>query len=445
MDLLNIVKEAGVIGAGGAGFPTYAKFTSKAEYILLNGAECEPLLRVDQQLMAQFPDQIIKGLAEAGRHIEARKAMIGIKGKHKEVIALLKERIAALGLADFMEVMELRDIYPAGDEQVLVHELTQRIVPEVSIPLKVGCVVINSETALNVYNALNGSPVTETYITIAGDIPQPRTFKVPVGTAIREVIIQCGVKNPDDYAVIDGGPMMGSVLTSLDGHVTKKSKGYVLLKKDHFLIRKKTVSLDRARVIGKTACEQCRMCTDLCPRYLLGHNMQPHKVMRALSYNLEDIKEQQIAQLCCECNACELFSCPANLHPRSVNSLFKQKLAEQGIKYQPVKVDFQTRSARDYRLIPSKRLIAKIGLTAFDRPAPLTPAEFRPEYIRIALRQHIGAPAVPVVALGEEVKAGQLIGRIPENSLGANLHASLNGRVEEINDNSILIKVGSYV
>ncbi|AFQ46193.1 4Fe-4S dicluster domain-containing protein [Desulfosporosinus meridiei] len=443
MDLLNIVKEAGVIGAGGAGFPTHAKLTSKAEYILLNGAECEPLLRVDQQLMEMFPDQIIKGMEAAGKYVEARKAIIGIKGKHKKVIVLMRERIAALGLSNYMEVMELRDIYPAGDEQVLVHELTQRIVPEVSIPLKVGCVVINSETALNIWNALEGKPVTETYITVAGDIPQRLTLKVPVGTAIRDVIAQCGVKNLDDYAVIDGGPMMGSVMNNIDGYVTKKSKGYVLLKKDHFLIRKKTVSLERARVIGKTACEQCRMCTDLCPRYLLGHNMQPHKVMRALSYNLEDVKEQQIAQLCCECNACELYSCPVNLHPRSVNSLYKQKLAEQGIKYQPVQMDFQARSSREYRLIPSKRLIIKIGLTAFDKPAPLTQVEFRPKTIRIALRQHIGAAAIPTVAVGEKVKAGQLIGKIPDGSLGATVHASCNGTVKEIKDNSILIKVGS--
>ena len=445
MDLLNIIKDAGVIGAGGAGFPTHAKLTYKAEYLLLNGAECEPLLRVDQQLMAEFPDEIIRGMEAAGRYIEARKAIIGIKGKHKEVIVLLRERIAALGLAGYMEVMELRDIYPAGDEQVLVYELTQRIVPEASIPLKVGCVVINAETALNIWNAIAGNPVTETYITIAGDIPQRMTVKVPVGVSIREVIEQCGVKNIDDYAVIDGGPMMGSVLNNVDGYVTKKSKGFVLLKKNHFLIGKKSVSVDRARVIGKTACEQCRMCTDLCPRYLLGHNMQPHKVMRALSYNLEDIKEQQIAQLCCECNACELFSCPANLHPKSVNILYKQKLAEQGMRYQPIQMDFQARSARDYRLIPSKRLIVKIGLTAFDKPAPMTQVEFRPEYIRIALRQHIGAPAIPVVALGETVKAGQLIGRIPDNNLGAAVHSSLDGTVIEIKDNSIVIKVGSYV
>lgn len=442
MDLLNKIKEAGIIGAGGAGFPTHAKLTSKAEYILLNGAECEPLLRVDQQLMAIYPDEIIRGLEAAGRYIEARKAIIGIKGKHKEVVVLLRERIVALGLADYMEIMELRDIYPAGDEQVLVYELINRIVPEASIPLKVGCVVINSETALNIYKAIAGNPVTETYITIAGDIPRRMTVKVPVGVAIRDVIAQCGVENVDDYAVIDGGPMMGKVMNKVDGYVTKKSKGYVLLKKDHFLIRKKSVSIPQAKVISKTACEQCRMCTDLCPRYLLGHNIQPHKIMRALSYNLDDVKELQIAQLCCECNACELFSCPANLHPKSVNILYKQKLAEQGIRYQPTQLEFKPRSAREYRLIPSKRLVAKIGLTAFDKPAPMTEVEFQPEHLRIDLRQHIGAPALPVVSVGQQVTAGQLIGEIPDNKLGAAVHASLAGTVIEITDNFIVIKVG---
>lgn len=445
MDLLNVIKDAGIVGAGGAGFPTYAKLTSKAEYILLNGAECEPLLRVDQQLLEQFPDKIIKGLEAAGKAVDAHKAVIGIKGKHKAAIAVLRERITALGLAGYMEIMELRDFYPAGDEQVLVHELTRKTVPEASIPLKVGCVVINAETALNISCAMEGSPVTETYLTIAGDIPRPVTVKVPVGTAIREVISQCGIANIEDYAIIDGGPMMGPVLKQIDGHVTKKSKGYVLLKKDHFLIRKKSVGVDQARVIGRTACEQCRMCTDLCPRYLLGHNVQPHKVMRALSYNLADIKEQQIAQLCCECNACELFSCPANLHPKSVTIFYKKKLAEQGIRYQPSQLEPVTRPAREYRLIPSKRLIAKIGLTAFDKPAPITPISFQPSHIRIALNQHIGAPAIPVVAVGELVKAGQLIGKIPEGILGAAVHSSCDGTVVEQADNSIVIKVVSHV
>lgn len=445
MDLLTIVKEAGIIGAGGAGFPTYAKLTSKAEYILLNGAECEPLLRVDQQLMELFPDDVIRGLEAAGKYIEARRAVIGIKGKHKKVVTILRDRIAALGLNHYMEVMELRDIYPAGDEQVLVHELTKRIVPEASIPLKVGCVVINTETALNIARALAGHPVTDTYITVTGDIPKPVTLKVPVGTAIRDILAQCGVENIEGYAVIDGGPMMGSVMNNVDGYVTKKSKGYILLKKDHFLIGKKTVSIPQAKLISKTACEQCRMCTDLCPRYLLGHSIEPHKIMRALSYNLEDLKELAMAQLCCECNACELYSCQANLYPKTVNVLYKQKLAQQGLKYQPTQLELKPRAAREYRLIPSKRLVAKLGLTRFDKPAPITGTDFKPQYISIALRQHIGAPATPVVTVGQQVKAGQQIGKIPENSLGAAVHASLEGTVTEINDNSIVIKVGSYV
>lgn len=442
MDLLNRVKDAGVIGAGGAGFPTHVKLSAKAEYILLNGAECEPLLRVDQQLMEQFPEEIIKGLEAAGRYIEARQAVIGIKGKHKEIVRILREKITALGLEDYMEVMELRDIYPAGDEQVLVYELTKRVVPEASIPLKVGCVVINSETALNIFNALAGKPVTETYITLAGDIPNRLTVKAPVGMPIRDLLKQCGVENEDDYSLIDGGPMMGSLLDGLDGYITKKSKGFILLKQDHFLIRKKSVNLNQGRVITKTACEQCRMCTDLCPRYLLGHDMQPHKVMRALGYDIKDIKELQIAQLCCECNACELFSCPANLHPKTVNIFYKQKLAEQGIRYQPTQMEFQPRSAREYRLIPSKRLVAKIGLTSFDRPAPMTRIEFKPATIEIGLCQHIGAPSLPIVTVGQYVEAGQMIGKIPENSLGAPVHASMAGTVVEIKDNSIVIKVG---
>ena len=153
MSLLEQIKDAGIIGAGGAGFPTHAKLTSQAEYILLNGAECEPLLRVDQQLMAAYPDEIIRGFAEAGRLVGAKQALIGIKKKHGKVIEILKERIGALNETGFVEVRELPDIYPAGDEQVLVYQLTGRVVPETGIPIHVGCVVVNSETALNIYRA----------------------------------------------------------------------------------------------------------------------------------------------------------------------------------------------------------------------------------------------------------------------------------------------------
>lgn len=440
MSLLDLVREAGIIGAGGAGFPTHVKLATKAEYILLNGAECEPLLRVDQQLMELFPDEIIKGLEAAGRLVGASKALIGIKGKHKQVISILKKRIASLEIDSFVEVRELPDIYPAGDEQVLVYELTGRVVPEAGIPIQVGCVVINSETALNIYRASIGEAVTEKYITIAGDIPKRLTVKVPVGTPIIDVLKLSGIDSFEDYAVIDGGPMMGPVMNRLDGYVTKKTKGLVILKKQHHLIKRKTATVDQTRRVNRASCEQCRLCTDMCPRYLLGHSIQPHKMMRAINYQTDDVEDQKIAYLCCQCNLCELFSCPIGLYPKSANLSIRQKLAEKNIRFSTERTKFEARKNREYRLVPSKRLIARLGLHDFDQPAPMTETAINPEVVYIAKSQHVGAPAIPIVSVGEHVNVGQLIGKIPENSLGAAIHASISGTVAEIGDAFIAIR-----
>ena len=440
MNLLDIVREAGVIGAGGAGFPTHVKLASKSEYILLNGAECEPLLRVDQQLMEFFPNEVIKGFEAAGKFISASKAIIGIKGKHKEVISILRKRIDALQVADFIEVKELPDIYPVGDEQVLVYELTGRVVPEMGIPIQVGCVVINTETALNIYNASMGESVTEKYITVAGDIPKRLTIKVPIGTPIIDVLKLSGIENFDDYAIIDGGPMMGPVMSNIDGYVTKKNKGFVILKKQHSLIRRKSMNMEQARRVNRSSCEQCRMCTDMCPRFLIGHNMQPHKMMTALNYALTDVEGQKVSQLCCQCNLCELFSCPAGLYPKSANLYFKEKLAKQKIRYKPMQSEFVSRKSREYRLVPSKRLVARLGLHDFDKPAPMTKVEINPELIHIATSQHVGAPAVTVVSVYDHVQLGQAIGKIPEGSLGATIHASISGTVVECGNDFIVIR-----
>lgn len=436
---LDMVKDAGVIGAGGAGFPTYAKLNSKAEYILLNAAECEPLLRVDQQLMNLFPQEIIKGFEAARNMVSAHKGIIGIKNKHKEVIELLRKTISYLGFNN-IEVKELLDIYPAGDEQVLVYELTGRVVPEAGIPLQVGCVVVNSETSLNIYKSLNGEAVTEKYITIAGDIPNRLTVKVPVGTPIIDVLKLSGIESFDDYKVIDGGPMMGSILNNLDGYVTKKNKGFIILKNSHPLIRKKSVTMEQTRRINRSSCEQCRMCTDVCPRFLLGHSVQPHMMMRALGYALDNLDGQKNALLCCQCNLCELFTCPAGLYPKASNIYFKQKLAEKNIKYTTSNKNFEARTMREYRLVPSKRLIARLSLKDFDKPAPITDVTVNSMVVHIALQQHVGAPSVPTVSLGDYVNKGQLIGVVPEKSLGANIHASISGTVSEIADGFIVIR-----
>ncbi len=440
MSLLDMIKEAGIVGAGGAGFPTHAKLASKAEYILLNGAECEPLLRVDQQLMQLFPDEIIKGFEAAARLVDASKAIIGIKGKHKEVVSILRERIDAMQVSSFIEVKELPDIYPAGDEQVLVYELTGRVVPEAGLPIHVGCVVINTETAFNIYKASQNKPITEKYITIAGDIPKRLTVKVPVGTPIIDVLKLSEIEDFNEYAVIDGGPMMGPVLKNIDGYVSKKTKGFVILKKQHNLIKRKSMSIEQTRRINRASCEQCRMCTDMCPRYLLGHDLQPHKMMRVINYSLENTEDQNNVYLCCQCNLCELFSCPTGIYPRAANQYIKQKLAEKDIRFKSTKEEFIVRDSRENRLIPSKRLIARLGLSEFDKSAPMSETTIRPEIVMIAKSQHVGAPAIPVVSVGEHVNVGQLIGKIPKDSLGAAIHASISGTVEEIENAFIAIR-----
>ena len=234
---------------------------------------------------------------------------------------------------------------------------------------------------------------------------------------------------------------MGNVLPDCTGAITKKNKGFVVLKKDHYLIRKKTAPLEKVKKINKSACAQCRICTDMCPRFLLGHNMQPHKMMRALSYEAAgNLESKSLAQLCSQCNLCELFSCPMGMYPRRSNLYFKTKLAEEKIKYQPLSSTFQPRSARKARQVSTKRLVQHLNLKPFDGPAPLTDVAWNTEKYYFYFSQHVGAKAEAVVAVDAPVRKGQVIARSPESALGTVLHASIDGVVEEINEKYMVIR-----
>lgn len=440
MELLEKVREAGVIGAGGAGFPTYVKLQGKADYLLLNGAECEPLLRVDQQLMEYHSDEVIKGLMISLEITGAKKAIIGIKNKHYDVIEILRKTIRKLKLQRKIEIGILPDIYPAGDEQILVYELTGRIVPETGIPTAAGCVVINVETAYNIYHASQDEPVIMKFVTVAGDVPDPMTVKVPIGTPMKDILKLTGRTDFSAYSIIDGGPMMGSLLKNCDGYVTKKTKGLIVLPEDHSLIWRKKKDMRAAVRLNRSACEQCSMCTDLCPRHLLGHSTSPHKMVRAMAYDLEPEGNMSVALTCCQCNLCEYFSCPAGISPKMANVYYMNKLREKGIRHIPG-TDFTVNPMREYRLIPSKRLIARLGIGRFDVDAPLMEEKkVEPKVVGIGLKDHVGAPAVPVVAVGDRVSAGRKIADTGKDTLGVPVYASISGIVESIEDNLIIIR-----
>lgn len=439
-EIVAAVKAAGVVGAGGAGFPTHIKINATVDTVIANGAECEPLLRAHQHIMASESMKMVLGMKTVMLATGAQRGYIGLKRKYAEAITNLETAIKAIGGKE-IQIFFLPDIYPAGDEHVLVHEVTGRIVPEGGIPLHVGIVVANVETLVNIANALEGKPVTDKYVTVGGAVSKPVTLKVPIGMKVEELINLAGGALVRPYAVIDGGPMMGKLIEA-DSPVTKTTGGILVLPVDHSLVTQRNTTWQMIANRAKAVCCNCLACTESCPRNLLGHSLEPHRIMQALGRGqVNDSEVLSHALLCSECGACDTFGCTMGLSPRRVNSEIKKQLGKAGIKNTHLNKPQKVRSNREYHLIPTKRLTARLGLTQYDVKAPLSKEEIVAKEVRLPLSQHLGAPAKAIVKVGDIVKKGDLIGCIPEGvAVSANLHASISGRIFSV-DNSISIRM----
>lgn len=438
-EIISKVQKAGVVGAGGAGFPTSVKLKSSPDYIVVNGAECEPLLQVDQQLSQEYAGSLLKTLDCLVKAMGAKSGVFALKSKYKKAINELNKYIGAY---QALSIKELGNYYPMGDEQVLVYEVTGRIVPEGGIPLACGVVVINVETLLNVGLAIEEDrPVTEKYVTVTGEVKNPATFLVPVGQKYSDLIAAAGGATVPKPVLINGGPMMGKVESDLDTPVTKTSKGIIVLNADHPWALAKSRRIEEMMRIGRTACCHCMLCTDLCPRYLIGHKLHPDKLMRLASYNSTCQKEEAAtaAFLCCECGLCEI-ACIMSLQPWKLNQELKKRMGALGIKNPHQAKPGSVNTFRAVRQFPIPKLIQKLGLAKFaHQDAPMSPYQLTPAMVTLPLKQHLGAPCVPQVSIGDEVQKGQLVAAPPEGALGANIHASLSGRVKSIDNGSIVI------
>lgn len=435
--ILEKIKAAGVVGAGGAGFPTHVKLAAQAQVVIANGAECEPLLRSDQQLMKRYPDVIVRGLKAAMEATGAKEGVIGLKAKYKDAVKVLSH---AIEKEKNIRLLLLDPVYPAGDEVVLTYEATGRVVPEGGLPLDVGAVVINVNTLLNVAYALEDKPVTHRYVTVTGAVKHPAVFLAPLGMSFIRLIEQAGGPTVEDWAVISGGPMTGNVACAFASRITKTSGGIILLPKDHRLIQKKEMPVSVSMKRTKAACCQCSQCSLLCPRGLLGHSIRPHKTMRSVNYGLEDPQDPiTTAMLCCNCGLCSYYACPMELSPARINQEIKKELASAGFKNPHRRRDLVPDEEYSYRKVTQSRLVRRLGLYSFDGPAPLDETPLAPERVVISLRQHLGAPAIPTVREGEKVRFGQMIGAPPEGKLGASVHASIEGVVGKIDEKGITI------
>jgi Na+-translocating ferredoxin:NAD+ oxidoreductase RnfC subunit len=449
-DLVEAVRAAGVVGAGGAGFPTHVKLAAHVDTVIANGAECDPLLQCDQRLMESRAAEMVRGVLLAMEATGATRGILALKEEYASAASALRRAIHSADKGSSLSLLLMESRYPAGDEFVLVYEATGRLVPETGLPLHVGCLVQNVQTLFNIARAAKGAAVTHRLLTVAGAVARPVTLWVPVGTAIREVLAWAGGVEPprwseriaDDYAVVVGGPMMGHAAEDLDQPVTKMTSGLLVLPRDNAVVRYMTRTQTSWVRRGISTCDQCRDCTDLCPRYLLGHELKPHEVMRAINYGLERPADKVTAAvLCCECRLCEAYACPLELSPMAYYVGIKQELRAQGwVNEVHKRTDFEPHPMREYRLVPTHRLIARLGLTEWEhQTCPLDETDYRPQRVSIPLRQHIGAPARPVVQAGDRVAVGDLIAGIPEDALGASVHASIAGRVSAIDDAAIEI------
>ena len=251
MDLKELMKESGIVGAGGAGFPSYAKLADGADTLVINGAECEPLLYTDYILLLKEMPMVLAGIAATIEYAKIPRALLCVK----EHTAKRLKLIDGTKLADKIILKTLPDVYPMGDEIGLIYQATQRVVKPGNLPISAGVIVYNVETMYNVGAALKFSTkLTMKWLTIAGDVPEAIVTRVPIGTPIADLLERHDIVVPEGYSVVDGGPSMGKVIDHETAVVTKTTKGLLILPNSIPAMESKFIDGAKSIARAETAC-----------------------------------------------------------------------------------------------------------------------------------------------------------------------------------------------
>lgn len=434
--LKNSLLAAGIVGAGGAGFPAGGKLAPGANTLIVNGSECEPLMDTDYTILCEHLEEATAGAVAMMQAAGIARGFLGLKTHNCKRLGLKDGQ----QLAENFSVVSLPDVYPIGDEVSLIYQITGRVVRPGALPITAGVIVYNVETTYNICRWLQHQiPVSEKWLTIGGDIPQHLVVRTPVGTAVRELFGRWGVKVPEGYVVLDGGPSMGNLITWQTAVVSKTTKALLVLPEDIPAIVSKTSNLQMQLKRAASCCCQCNACTERCPRNLLGYPLEPHRMVRSMSSMAEEDPALVLtASLCCGCGICEMASCCQGISPRNVIAQYKKVLAQKGLKYQATQ-DVEPNEARDARMLPSYRWKAMLGVDNFDVPPVYQPEPFVPQKIFIALKQHIGAPAVPCVKAGDTVTRGQTVAE-KNRGLSVSMHSGIDGVVTAVDERGITIE-----
>ncbi len=431
-EIIAAVHRAGIVGAGGGGFPAHVKFNSQVDTVIANGSECEPLLNSDRALLRDNAGLVIKGLHHVMVATGAKAGFIAIKDTYPEVVAAVNKELKG---NQNIQIFILDNYYPAGDEFLTVFDVTGRIIPEGGIPLQVGVLVSNVLSLAQVAHALSGKAVTERPVTVAGSVHKPLVATVPIGTLYQDLIdLAGGKKNPTDI-LFDGGPMMGNVVDDPGQGIAKTTSGVMVLPEDHLVSRMKRITISQMVKKSKAACCQCIRCSDLCPRNLIGHKLFPHKTMLTIDYNMAEPTDHITAAfLCSQCGVCELIACDVmELSPRKVYAEYKDLLISQGISNPHNRVSKAILPEIEYRKIPLPTVVKKIGISEYDKDIAWLGYKSM-NRVSISLNRHTGAPAIPKVVTGDKVKMGDVIASSPLGESGTIYHSSIAGKVTDVSE-----------
>ncbi len=439
-ELSKIMKDAGIVGAGGAGFPSFAKLNEKADTIILNCAECEPLLKLHRQVMAKYANEILFALHEVAVAVGANDIIIAIKPNYKKAIQAINEALPSYSDKN-ARIGLLPPVYPSGDEVITIYETTGRVVPPGKLPIEVGCIVYNVETMLNTYYAITENrPVTHKYCTVTGAVKNPITLRLPLGMTVAEAIEKAGGTTIDDYEIVSGGPMTGRICSEYDV-ITKTSNAFIVLPPNHYVIQRKKIKAQVAINRSMSACCHCGMCTSLCSRHLLGYPIDPSKFMTALSAGATgNVTPYLNTFFCSACGLCEMYSCFQGMSAQTLISACKGGLRQNGVAMPQAELK-PVDPIRDQKLVSHKRLTARLGLTQYNNDAPLDETEQMPKSIKIMLSQHIGAPAEPIVSIGDKVEKDQAVAKPVDGKLGVYIHTPFAGKVQEVTDKFIRVSL----
>ena len=315
-DLIEAIRKSGVVGLGGAGFPTYVKFRvdhSRIEELIINGAECEPYITSDSLTMMNRADDMEYALLAMKKYFGIKRIVIGIENNKKRAIASMQTLSKRL---EGFEVKVLPSVYPQGGEKVLVYHTVRKVIPTDKLPIDVGCIVCNCTTLAVIGSYLKtGMPLVAKCITVDGAcVKEPKNVIVPIGTSMADVFDFCGGLTEKPAKVLYGGPMMGIAVPDLNAPILKNTNAILALTEKE------------AKLPKTTACIRCGACTNHCP-----FGLAPASIMDAYQKKDTERLRKLSVQTCMECGCCS-FNCPANRPLVQTNKLAKALLREEKAK-----------------------------------------------------------------------------------------------------------------